>query len=73
MKRAVASTVRGRPRPCVSRARVFRADGTTEVYYSLPRLPLLDVKGRLWVRRRLRAMRAEDRALLGAEKEAPRG
>ena len=53
----------------VARARVTRTDGTREVHYSLPKLSPWDLKGRLWLRRRLRVMREEDREWLQSPSE----
>ncbi len=45
----------------IGRARVLRADGTTEIHYSLPDVAWWNFKARAWVRRRLKVMREEDR------------
>lgn len=54
----------------IVRARVIRADGSpSEVHYSKPQLGMLDIRGRLWARRRLREMKKEDAAWLQSKSE----
>jgi hypothetical protein len=45
----------------IARARVTRADGTSEVHYSAERIPLWQIRRRLRLRRHLALMRKEDR------------
>lgn len=43
----------------VTQAKVTRANGNVEYHISKPQLKLWDIKGRLWVRRRINAMKRE--------------
>jgi hypothetical protein len=53
---------RARLRPVsVARARVTRADGTSEVHYSAERIPLWQIRRWLKLRRHLALMREEDK------------
>jgi len=44
---------------CVTQARKESADGEVTYYYSLPKISLFDIKGRLWLWQRLKDFQTE--------------
>ncbi len=43
----------------ITQAKLIRKDGTIKYYFSKPTVRLLDINGRLWVWRRIKAMKKE--------------
>lgn len=43
----------------ITQAKKIGADGAITYYISKPKVKLLDIRGRLWVRRRVKAMKKE--------------
>lgn len=44
----------------ISQAKVIRVSGEIEYHYSIPKVAWYNIKGRLWLNRRLKAMKAEE-------------
>lgn len=43
----------------VTQAKKISADGKVKYYFSKPKVKLFDIKGRLWVRRRIKQLKRE--------------